>query len=82
MRVKEVTYLEARLVSTAQFENARIEIGMTVEVGEGELMANAFSYAKGIVRDELTARIMEMHEQEERDVKSEAQNRLRRKYKL
>lgn len=82
MKVKEISYSEARLISTAQFENARFEIGMTIEIGEGEMVGPAIDHAKMWVKAELTTRIMEMHEQVELDAKTEQQSRIKRKYKL
>jgi hypothetical protein len=82
VRVTEVTYTEARLLSTAQYENARVEIGVTVSVESDEVLSSAIAYAEGVVRQALLQRIVEMDSKAKRYVEEAQVDNIRRKYKL
>lgn len=84
MRIKQVEYREARLISTAQFENARVEFGVVIEVGdEGpQEIDAAIEFAKQFVKDQLLERIIEITAKEHAWKEEAARSRVSKKYGL
>jgi hypothetical protein len=84
--IKEVTYTEARLISTAQYENMRIEIAATVSVdplrGTTEDAVVSLSEAEKFVRDALTERIVTMEEAKKGAARALTVDGVRKKYGL
>lgn len=82
--IKEVHYGEARLISTAQFENARVEIGCTVSI-EGSTPEDAdkgLAEAKEFVRSALVDRITEIMDKSRRECDDEKREVVAKKYGL
>lgn len=82
MHVKEISYTEGRVVSTAQYENARISIGATVSIAEGEDAAAAMAHAHGIVRSALIDRLIDMEGKAREALYGDAAARTAKKYRL
>lgn len=82
MQIKEVTYSEARLISTAQYENARVEVGCMISIDAGEDLDMVLEHAKKFVRDALTRRIIDMEQTAKQKVYSDQADRVSRKYRL
>lgn len=80
--IKEIHYHEARLVSTAQFENARVEVGVTYSVEQPELAEATLNAAQDFVREALAARIVEIMDKSDRGVEEERQAVIKRKFAL
>jgi hypothetical protein len=82
VQIKEVRYNEARLMSTAQYENARVEIGITVAIDATEDPTVVLSDAKAWVREALIKRLIEMEEITKRKEYVDNADRVARKYRL
>ena len=82
MGIKEIHYHEARLVSTAQFENARVEVGVTYSVEQSEVAETVLDTAKDFVREALAARIVEIMDKSDRGVEDERKAQITRKFAL
>lgn len=81
--IKEITYTEARLISTAQFENARVEIGCTVSTtGDAASIAEALAEGRLFVRNALVSRISEIMDKQATATRDAAVDKIARKYSL
>jgi hypothetical protein len=74
--------MEARLVSTAQYENARIEVGCTVSIDATEDTTKALEQAKAFVRGALIERLTEMEQTVKKRAYAELADGTIRKYRL
>jgi hypothetical protein len=82
MKVTEIRYTEARLISTATYENARVEFGVSISISEDADYDRAIDVAQKMVRDVLVRRIIEMEDQQKRHAVTEVAERVRRKHRL
>lgn len=82
MGIKTVTYREARLVSTAQYENVRFEIEATSTVDENTSGAQAFVNTKNFVKECMRERVVEHFDKKKVDEQNRTAERIINKYNL
>lgn len=82
MKVTEIHYAEARLISTATYENARVEFGVSISISDNADYDKAIDVAQKMVRDVLVRRIVDMEDQQKRQATVDMAERVRRKHRL
>lgn len=82
--IKEVIYNEARLISTAQYENMRIEVGVTVLVEDldSDAARRALNEAAEFVRGSLVDRIASYEDAKRGSDRAMTVDAVRRRYGL
>ena len=82
VHITKISYTEARLMSTARYENARVEVGCTVSLTAEEDRNAALEEAKSFVRDTLVKRLIDMEESAKHRVYVDQRDHIERKYRL